>query len=91
MDRQTIKQRIIDILSSKETMSLQVDVSEIHDETSLINDVALDSMQILELIVCLEEEFQFAIDTENLEIDTFDRFSDLVEFVYVNIAQEKQE
>ncbi len=91
MHKQEIKQKILDILASKETMSLQVDVSDIFDDTSLINDMALDSMQILELIVFLEEAFRFSIDTENLNIDTFDRFSDLVDFIDVNIHKKNKE
>lgn len=91
MHKQEIKQKILDILASKETMSLQVDVSDIHDDTSLINDMALDSMQILELIVFLEEAFKFSIDTENLNIDTFDRFSDLVDFIHINIKKKNKE
>jgi len=91
MHKQEIKQKILDILASKETMSLQVDVSDIRDDTSLINDMALDSMQILELIVFLEEAFKFSIDTENLNIDTFDRFSDLVDFIDVNLKKKNKE
>ena len=91
MHKQEIKQKILDILASKETMSLQVDVSDIRDDTSLINDMALDSMQILELIVFLEEAFKFSIDTENLNIDTFDRFSDLVDFIHINLKKKNKE
>ena len=91
MHKQEIKQKILDILASKETMSLQVDVRDICDDTSLINDMALDSMQILELIVFLEEAFRFSIDTENLNIETFDRFSDLVDFIDVNIHKKNKE
>ena len=91
MHKQEIKQKILDILASKDTMSLQVDVSDIRDDTSLINDMALDSMQILELIVFLEEAFKFSIDTENLNIDTFDRFSDLVDFIDTNIKKKDKE
>jgi acyl carrier protein len=81
MERQAIREGILDILSSKDQMSLQIDVSEIHDDTSLINDVALDSIQILELIVAIENRFKFNINTEEISLDIFDRFSNLVDHI----------
>ncbi|MGD2084783.1 MAG: acyl carrier protein [Candidatus Aminicenantes bacterium] len=85
MEEQAIKQEILNILASKDFMSLQIDVENIHDHTSLINDVALDSIQILELIVAIENKFKFSINTNELSIDIFDRFSDLVNYVQVNV------
>ena len=86
MDKREIRENLLDILTSKETMSLQVDVKDIHDETSLINDVGLDSIQVLELIVAIENRFQFSIDTEEINIDIFDRFTDLIGYIenYMN-------
>lgn len=85
MDKQEIRQEILDILASKELMSLQVDVKDIHEDTSLINDLALDSIQILELIVAIENKFKFSINTEEINIDIFDHFSDLVKYIDTNV------
>jgi acyl carrier protein len=85
MEKQEINQEIQDILTSKDFMSLQIDVKNIHDDTSLINDVGLDSIQILELIVAIENKFQFAINTNELNIDIFDHYSDLLEYVETNV------
>lgn len=90
MNNQEIKQEILNILASKEFMSLQVDVKEINDSTSLINDLALDSIQILELIVAIENKFNFGINTDEINIDIFDRFSDLIEYVKTNVEQKEK-
>jgi acyl carrier protein len=85
MDREQIRHGLIDILRSGDQMSLQIDVSDITDESSLINDIALDSIQILEFIIAIENRFGFAIDTEEIDLDVFDRFSELVDYVATKV------
>jgi acyl carrier protein len=91
MDKKKIRQEILNILGSKEFMSLQVEVKNIHDNTSLINDLALDSIQVLELIVAIENKFKFGINTDEINIDIFDCFSDLVDFVGANVVKKEKE
>ena len=54
---------------------------EINHETSLINDLALDSIQILELIVSIEKEFEISFDAEELDLSLFDNIDDTVNFI----------
>ncbi|MBI5638134.1 MAG: acyl carrier protein [Nitrospinae bacterium] len=81
MDREEIRKALLDILCSKDQMSLQLDTSDIKDDTSLLSDVCLDSIQILELVVAIENKFKVCINTEEITLDIFDRFSDLVEYI----------
>lgn len=89
MNKPKIREEILNILASKEFMSLQVDVKAINDDTSLINDMALDSIQILELIVAIENRFKFGINTEEISLDIFDRFSNLIAYVEDNLNNKK--
>lgn len=86
MDRNEIRNGLLDILGSKDQMSLQIDVSDINDDTSLLNDVGLDSIQILELVVAIENRFKLCINTEEISLDIFDRFSDLVEYIGAKVG-----
>jgi len=90
MTKKEIWDALLGILSSKEQMSLQIDTSEITDDTSLTDDVALDSIQLLELIVAIEKRFNFTINTEDLNISIFNKFSELVDCVAQNIAMQKE-
>ncbi len=81
MDRELVRSRLLHILSHKEFASLQIDVSRITDETSLLNDVGLDSLQLLELVVAIENAFCFKVNTRRLDVDIFDSFGALVTFV----------
>jgi diaminopimelate decarboxylase len=85
MEREEIRARVIDILTSKDFGSLQVDVTQLTEDTSLLNDITLDSLQLLELIVAMENTFGFKADTKRLDVDIFDRFGRVVDFVADNL------
>jgi acyl carrier protein len=85
MGRNEIRARLLAILTSPEFTSLQIDVSELTDDTSLLNDVALDSLQLLELVVAMERAFGFRANVKRLNIDIFDRFGRLVDFVEASL------
>lgn len=46
---------------------LGVDESEVHDSTSFIDDLGADSLDIVELVMALEEEFGIEIPDEDAE------------------------
>lgn len=86
MNRDAIRANLISILTSKDFGSLQVDVSNLGEETSLLNEIALDSLQLLEFIVAIENSFSFKIKTNRLNVDIFDRFGDVIDFVQENLS-----
>ncbi|HEY9432884.1 MAG TPA: phosphopantetheine-binding protein [Blastocatellia bacterium] len=91
MDRGSIKSSLVNILTSPQFNSLQVDGSQLNEDTSLLNDITLDSLQLLEFIVAMENEFEFAINTKKLNVDVFDRFGDVVDFVVANAPRTEEE
>jgi acyl carrier protein len=86
MNRDEIRSRLLEILSSGQFASLQVDVSRLTDASSLLNDIPLDSLQLLEFIVAMEKTFGFAANTKRLNIDIFDRFARVIDFVEEQLA-----
>ena len=81
MNKKDISDRIKKVLSGNQFLIGQGLIDSIGEQTSLINDLALDSIQILELIIGLEKEFMFTCEPDELNIDIFDRFDALVTFV----------
>ena len=67
-------------LTSPAHMSLQLTVADIDDETSLIDDLGLDSIQLLEFSTAIEDEFKIDI-AEFIEHSTLRRFANLVSLV----------
>ena len=56
-------EKIRDIIAEK----MDLDPSEITEESSFKDDLGADSLDLLELVMALEEEFGIEIPTEDLE------------------------
>lgn len=46
---------------------LNVDVSEITEETTFVDDLGADSLDVFQIIMGIEEEFDIELDTEEAE------------------------
>jgi acyl carrier protein len=87
LDRDAIREKLKSILTSAEFSSLQVDVSTLDDDASLLNDIALDSLQLLEFVVAMERTFGFKLETKRLSLDIFDRFDRVIDLVESNLIR----
>lgn len=74
-----IDQRLKEIIAKVATQD--VNAGNIHEETILTNDLGYDSVQIIELIVELENEFNLEIDDDDLEIENLTIYKKLHEMV----------
>ena len=86
LDRDAIRDKLKGILTSPDFGSLQVDVSDLTDDASLLNDIALDSLQLLEFMVAMERTFGFKIDTHRLSVEVFDRFDRVIDLVETGLV-----
>ena len=57
-----MSEQIIEIISKQ----LRVDVGEITPETSIMEDLGADSLDIVELLMALEEEFDIRVPDEDV-------------------------
>ncbi|SFL06267.1 acyl carrier protein [Halanaerobium salsuginis] len=58
-----IKSRVIEIVAEE----LAVDVDEINEDSSFIDDLGADSLDVVELVMAFEEEFDVEIPDEDAE------------------------
>jgi acyl carrier protein len=86
MDRERIRERLLDILTAEPFAGLAVIRSSVTDETSLLNDLGFESLQLLDLVVAIEQAFALRISAQTLDLEMFDRFSRLVDFVATSLA-----
>ena len=63
LTREDIEQKVIEIVSSQ----MSRDVKEIKTETHFINDLGADSLDTVELVMELEEEFEINIPDDAAE------------------------
>lgn len=60
-----------------------IDVNyEFSDDTNLIEDLNFDSLQMIELMVNIENQFDIEIDEEELVIENFIYYGQLKKFLY---------
>jgi acyl carrier protein len=60
---------------------LSIDPQDIDDEASLMDDVGLDSVQILEVVVGLEDVFGVVVDDSDFDIDNFRTVKAIADYV----------
>ena len=88
MSREEILNMIKEILTGDEFVILKDVAMKITEETSLLSDMALDSLQILNLIVLLEDKFGFVCYEEELNLDLFNCMSELIDFIVRKVGGE---
>ena len=72
----SVAERVIEIVAEQ----LGVDKERITPETSFVNDLVADSLDTVELVMELEEEFDIKVDESELEgIETVGQAVDLVD------------
>jgi acyl carrier protein len=79
MTEKTMQDRIINIICTE--IMVGVSVEEVKNDSSLINDLHLDSLQIMELITQMEGEFELELDDEDLDFQHFSTVDSLAAFV----------
>ena len=70
-----------EIKSVIQSVSPKVGINTISANTSMLRDIGLDSVQIIEFVVSLEDHFDYPLFDENLEVDLFDNFERLADFI----------
>jgi acyl carrier protein len=78
--------KLIDILYDNKAISIEINREDFNPEISLINDLKLDSIQLLEYLLAIEFNLQISLDYEDLEIDLFDDFNKFSNYLYRKAA-----
>ncbi len=89
MNRTEILNVIKEIFLGDDFVILKDVVKGIDEGTSLISDLALDSLQILNFIVLLERKFNFSCEEDELNLDLFDNVSTLIDFIVEKLDKKK--
>jgi len=62
-------------------------VSQLKDSTDIITEVGLDSIQMINFILVLEDEFSIEVDFESLDYSVFKSIKALSQFIYTTLKK----
>ena len=85
MEDNTFKEKIAKVLSN--ILNKDSSQFELTDNTDLMDDLGLNSLDFLQFIIQLENEFDIEIDIEKLEIQYFKKLSLLKSFITDTLAK----
>ena len=86
MLRVSIEERIRDLLVSELSVNATT-IAATSSNTSLLgHGIGLDSVEILGLVVCLEQEFQISVPDSELTVDLFKNIGTLADYVLKRIS-----
>jgi len=75
------RKEIIEKIGISLTEVLKRDVSQSSEATLLVEDLQMDSTSVLELLMALEDNLDFEVDPENLQMDDFRTIGTLADYV----------
>jgi len=87
MSVEEIENELIGIMKNTDFFSLTLDKSSIGRETSIIRDLALDSIQLLEYLVSIENTLELNLDYQDLSIEVFENFGTLAAYFHKKMRQ----
>ena len=64
-----------------ERLFLKIEPHDIGDEDNLMEDHGIDSVQVLEIVVGLEEEYGVSFEDEDFDIEVFQTVKSISDFV----------
>jgi len=76
----SVKERIVDIVSEQ----LGVNKDQINDDTHFVNDIGADSLDTVELVMELEEEFDITIPDDAAE--KIQTVGEAIEFIEKHVS-----
>ena len=79
----TIKARVIDVIMTE----LGIPETTIKDESRIVDDLGADSLDVVQISMSLEEEFDFSISDEDVE--KLKTVSSIVEFIEKKIKEKE--
>lgn len=79
INKETVKNKIRQILVEEILLPYKID--EIKTDQNLIKQFGIDSIQLMELIVYLEDEYKVSFEEENLDINVLNSVDSIADFV----------
>lgn len=77
-DEMEVEQRLKELIASTGEF---IAVDKIDENTDMVQDFGFSSIEIIQLIVMIEDEFEFEFDDDELVVEKIAKYKDLVEII----------
>lgn len=77
---EAIEEKLMNIIRNTEFFSMRPTCQQLTSSTSIIKDLALDSIQLLEYLVTVENTLELNLDYQDLSIEVFQDFHTLATY-----------
>lgn len=84
MDKETIKKQSLEVI---EEVLPELDVATVDTSASITDDYDVNSVSIIKLLVGLEEKFNVEFDDNELALNKYESFDDVIESVEKKMNQ----
>lgn len=82
MDRELVNHKILNVILSINSIK---EKDYIHFDTHLYKECGLNSINVIELIVAIEDEFSFEFDNTSLDLKNFETVNKITDLVIQKI------
>lgn len=69
------------------TLNYRIEISDITDETNLLNDLNIDSLAYVQIIIELEEKFNIEMDDEIMDLDAMQIYNNFVNAIIKEVSK----
>ena len=83
---ETIVSKIIDLVWQVKVG--KIDKNELNRDSSLINDAGLDSLQLINFILLVEDEYNIEIDFDSFDYKLLEKIEAFCEFIEIQIKKD---
>ncbi|MCQ8261349.1 phosphopantetheine-binding protein [Streptococcus suis] len=80
MIREQVYQRVVELIQDEKGEDFQV-----QPESTLVDNIAADSVEIMEFVLTLEDEF--GVDVPDAAIERFETLEDIVDFIWSQLKE----
>lgn len=80
MTREQVYQRVVELIQDEKGEDFQV-----QPESTLADNIAADSVEIMEFVLTLEDEF--GVDIPDAAIEHFETLADIVDFIWSQLKE----
>lgn len=89
MNRDEIMNKLVEILKKSDYYFLQNALENITEESKIIEELSMDSIQIMEFLVDIEEKFGLRFDFNEFDANSIESIGEIINIVMLHLPNKE--